>query len=278
MAALLAVGSVGSLVARSAFETKVHSVFEHACNLQADDLLLTICTADRPRGPMTLRLVPASPGAIDLRRHFQAGEAVWGMGERIRTRRTCLLLTRARVWRSPPPRCLLDGRARARHLHRLRAGIAAFRASRKGSPCHAATAAALAAACRHGDLAPACHHAANLIGLGEGLTPSGDDFLAGLLAGLDAIPGDVRQAALRRALADVVLANIDRTNPIAASGLRLAVQGQPGEALCGLREALLCPSSEPVLDAALARLLAFGATSGADMAEGLLAAIESAGP
>ena len=66
----------------------------------------------------------------------------------------------------------------------------------------APSAAALVEACRAFDGERAARHASSLIGWGEGLTPAGDDFLVGLIAGLDAlVGGDGRRRCLRAALA-----------------------------------------------------------------------------
>jgi hypothetical protein len=67
-----------------------------------------------------------------------------------------------------------------------------------------------------------------LIGLGPGLTPSGDDFLVGALALLDAIGERDAHAALTRAMSGRLL---ELTTPLSACFLRAAVAGHVGEAL-----------------------------------------------
>lgn len=62
-------------------------------------------------------------------------------------------------------------------------------------PDGAGAALAVAQACQDGDLPRILSHAQGLVGLGEGLTPSGDDFLGGVLFGLSALtPGDGEDA------------------------------------------------------------------------------------
>ncbi len=82
-----------------------------------------------------------------------------------------------------------------------------------------------------------CH----LIGLGIGLTPSGDDFLCGFLAGLrmsvstasyvtntapDQTPASTWRSAFLSLLEQNILKSLDRTNEISAAFLRCAVLGQ----------------------------------------------------
>lgn len=67
-----------------------------------------------------------------------------------------------------------------------------------------------------------------LIGLGPGLTPSGDDFLVGALALLDAIGERDAHTALARSIIDAVPGS---TAPLSACFLRAAAAGHFGEAL-----------------------------------------------
>ena len=56
---------------------------------------------------------------------------------------------------------------------------------------------ALRDACRALDRERAARRIERLVGWGEGLTPAGDDFLIGLLAGLDAlVHGEPRRRAV----------------------------------------------------------------------------------
>ena len=64
-----------------------------------------------------------------------------------------------------------------------------------------------------------------------------------------------------------------RTTPIAAHYLRLAAGGHFTEPLVDARDGLLCELRPAWVDAALARALAVGATSGADTVRGLLAGL-----
>jgi Protein of unknown function (DUF2877) len=148
----------------------------------------------------------------------------------------------------------------------------------------------LEAAVRTRDTRVAAEATTALLGLGPGLTPSGDDVLAGMLVGLHHLEwaradwrppdanrangraghGHVSVASVRDAIASRVLSDAPRrTTTLSAALLAHAAHGEAaGEvtavlnSLCGRRP----------LSPALMRLLAVGHSSGYDMACGILAA------
>ncbi len=103
---------------------------------------------------------------------------------------------------------------------------------------------------------------ANLVGLGSGSTPAGDDVLVGILAGLTALSAlsAAKQEldALRQILAGVSL----RTHPASRQMLAAAADGSFPEPLVDLVNALGDTEPGAELTAAAARVLALGATSG----------------
>jgi hypothetical protein len=113
----------------------------------------------------------------------------------------------------------------------------------------------------------------DLVGLGEGLTPSGDDILVGVLAGLDAlaeIPGgaSMERSALCAALRPEHLA---RTNTLSAQMLAAASAGLYAEPVLWMAQAL--PAETAAVDRAAATLLSMGHRSGVDTLRGLAAAL-----
>ena len=80
-----------------------------------------------------------------------------------------------------------------------------------------------------------------LIGLGSGLTPAGDDFLCGLLAGLCLrgafADSDSRLTAFARSLRAAVPDHLSDTIDISAAFLRCACEGQFSEAMIRLADA-----------------------------------------
>ena len=104
-----------------------------------------------------------------------------------------------------------------------------------------------------------------LIGLGPGLTPAGDDFVGGAMIALRAF-GD-HKAADRIAGWALPLAR-ERTNRISRAHLECAAQGEGHEAL----HDLLCTFDKKHLE----RLARVGHTSGLDAVAGALLALETA--
>jgi Protein of unknown function (DUF2877) len=116
-----------------------------------------------------------------------------------------------------------------------------------------------------------------LVGLGPGLTPSGDDFLVGCLRGLWLIRWQEPAACqtLDR-LHDAVLPDLDaRTTRVGAEFLRYALGGAFAEVLDRAALSFLAPARPPVVQSTVGRLLAQGETSGSDTALGLLACLEA---
>ncbi|WP_248965650.1 DUF2877 domain-containing protein [Sphaerisporangium perillae] len=137
-------------------------------------------------------------------------------------------------------------------------------------------AAMLAEGCSDGSLVTAITAAERLMGLGPGLTPSGDDMLSGILVALRqfGLATGVERAVW---VADWLAATVafdarTRTTPISATLLHCAAQGQAcAEALAVLRAVAGLQSLEP----AVRRLLRLGHTSGADLAWGLRAGMSA---
>jgi hypothetical protein len=108
----------------------------------------------------------------------------------------------------------------------------------------------------------------DLVGLGPGLTPSGDDFLIGALAMLDAL----ERTNIHAALGSAVIAAADRTSPLSASFLRAAAAGHVGENLHTMVAAVLTGNA----DAAVAAAARIGHTSGWDALAGAIVTVRSA--
>ena len=125
-----------------------------------------------------------------------------------------------------------------------------------------------AAACDQGAATAA---ATRLLGSGPGLTPSGDDVLAGFLAGAAAFGIDA--VALREAVAVLAPA---RTTALSAALLWHAARGECIDELAGLAAVLTgqgCSQPGEALSA-VSRLVSVGHTSGAALALGLVTAAD----
>lgn len=105
---------------------------------------------------------------------------------------------------------------------------------------------------------PAANHLTRLLGLGIGLTPSGDDFLCGVLAA-----AAMRGCGLPAALSSQILQNLDRTNRISGEFLRCACEGRFSSAVAGLP---LAKSADEIAFS----FSKIGHSSGADTLNGIL--------
>ena len=116
------------------------------------------------------------------------------------------------------------------------------------------------------------NEAAQLIGLGPGLTPSGDDYLGGVLVGLRWLGRGAQADSLWRWLGPRLES---RTSAISAAHLAAAATGQVHEALHEVLDNLAAWQA-PDLHPSLARLDAVGHTSGWDALAGVVAVARTA--
>ena len=113
--------------------------------------------------------------------------------------------------------------------------------------------------------------AALLAGLGPGLTPAGDDYLVGLMAGLRVWPGPLENGGLSppEVCRIIFEAAEGRTTLLSRAFLRSAKEGLFGENWHELLAALVRGDAIGIQRAAR-RVLSSGATSGADALAGFL--------
>jgi Protein of unknown function (DUF2877) len=118
--------------------------------------------------------------------------------------------------------------------------------------------------------APDAARIAPLIGLGPGLTPSGDDFLGGLLVALALVGRRALRDRLWQALGSAIA---ERTTDISRAHLAAAAEGLAGAQLHGALNAILRGAGADV-EAACAALGRVGHTSGWDALAGALLVLE----
>ena len=128
----------------------------------------------------------------------------------------------------------------------------------------------IARACRDRDLACVTEIVRGLIGLGDGLTPSGDDFVGGLLFAVyhlrAAYPGAVRWE--QRAIDDLLEYARGRTNDISHALLRDHARGQGAEPLHDWIAAMLSVGEPGDMARLAARLIEIGSTTGKNILAG----------
>lgn len=111
-------------------------------------------------------------------------------------------------------------------------------------------------------------HAKQLIGLGQGLTPSGDDFLVGLLLAFSMNKNEnFRQKEWSELIVKEAKSN---TNIISYSALRYAAIGQARETVGLFIEALVSEKKEESIKQTLSKVMEIGSSSGTEMAWGIL--------
>jgi hypothetical protein len=113
--------------------------------------------------------------------------------------------------------------------------------------------------------------ATTLIGLGPGLTPSGDDLLIGFMAATSLLsePLGLSSDFYQRLHLELLTIARGRTNKLSITWMEYAKQGDVAEHVGRLFQALVRDEVRPVEEAALA-VLKTGATSGADLLAGII--------
>jgi hypothetical protein len=283
----------------------------------ADDAghVVGIADADAVDGPLTLRVPDLAPVLAAL--PDSAEMPVWATAEGLALGSTVWIgWANARRWAPALPRVTGPRVARQATAHAL-IGILTAQAGDEGSgrlAAHlpgllaggappaailadpllrgiAAGLQALQAALQAGEPDAASAALAGLLGLGPGLTPSGDDVVCGILAGLGwathTLPineyGAMNRAATtdrspEAAITQPIIAGLvqavnttaaTRTNRISAALLRHAATGLLYAPAMDLGAVLLAGDPAAVADPAR-RLFAIGHTSGGDLAVGIL--------
>jgi hypothetical protein len=266
------------------FHGRVHSVFARVVNMVHDDSrLYTLAAGDLDDAPNTAVLEGvASFAAFDL----AVGDPVRGDAQRLQVGDgLAVVLTAASAWTGALPRYPATPSALCANLCCLRAELPRLGAgggtmtspTGSGTFDHAVTTLLeqrvdrLSAALEQCDLADAVQHARAMLGLGPGLTPSGDDFLVGLFAVFN-VAGSPCHGWLRGGR-EVLDGAEDATHAISLAALTEAAAGRVRASITALIAHLLhgLPGSLPV---PLRRVLAIGSTSGADIVAGIRCGLE----
>ena len=288
---LLEAVSLGYAVPQGDFVARVHSVFRSSVNLQAEggDGLLTLISSPPVDLPQGMRL--GTQQGLDFRDlqpggHISCRDGIlFFQASPVRVD-----LREARRWRcnlvdlnlnlGDPATALAWERAWVQLSDRQRRAEVEIVAedlfqsnvdARSGGERRAAPAVReLIRATRHCD--PAAYlAAAKLIGLGTGLTPSGDDLLVGYLAGLWCTLRGLRDR--RRFLASLGRVVIDHsrgTNDISRTYLLHAARGQVASPLVAAAQAIRNEGEPDQLHQYIETAMHMGHSTGMDSLTGLL--------
>lgn len=276
----------------------VHSVHDHVVNVQCFGGLIALAHDRLDDAPWTIR-IPAS-GWTTLR--AQAGdrvevEGVPGDGHALVVHSVAgsvrIMLNAADRWtpvvdaRTPSTTALRAARTAldaftspaaitpfgAASAQALDAGVERLRAAAMALLHGAATAESVTALIAEPIAQPVTEAARRLLGLGEGLTPSGDDILTGL-AFLAAHPGFGLTAILEPVTAAVHDGD-DSTTLLSLVTLRAALTGRARRRLHDLVTALIVGDNPRIVTMAT-ETAAIGHTSGCDILTGIRLALDLA--
>ncbi len=274
--------SVGSAVPRHGFEGTVHSVFHRAANLRlpGEPVLLTLVLSEEADLPQGIRLEARGRSAFEgllagVRAACEDGILVVGDSLTVDLRA-------ASTWECDLSVVVVDMRDAAvatawdHAWHTLQerqaraAPLVTAHQTVLAQHLEIAERAILGATTKY-DLDGMSSALGALIGFGIGLTPSGDDFLTGYLAGLWCTTRNVQEREdFLSALAQLVVDYSARTNDIARTYLLLAARGQVSRRLVDLaRDIGRGADADSVVSSAQAAMQ-LGHSSGMETVTGLL--------
>ena len=279
---VVALGSAARRVLADPGEGRVLAVFERAFYLEGRGGLICLGPVTLGAGPLNLLCANWRPGAVapGMLAQMSAAEIRLASG-------AVFSLARAMDWRPPRPpgwhvadlRCGLAALARAAARRAPREGLGRLipalvdgeqqvEAADAASPLlrrAAAGASALAGWLARNDSPPPPARAGALIGLGPGLTPSGDDLIAGALIALRTLL--CHDAAEQLGAWALPLA-ATRTGAISRAHLAAAAAGEGAEPLHRILVAL-CAAAEVDLERELDAADRIGHCSGWDALAGI---------
>jgi hypothetical protein len=265
------------------FSGIVHSVFDRACNIGLEaGALLTLVSSEKPNVPNGLRI--KTPVRFAFPDFVRVGEPAACRGGTVRFTQSVLSidLWTATCWHIALSGLRID-------LHRRDQAAAwtvawqTLRQYQRGDTISAiieamaraegafVTVPALLEATEALHAEEACAAIGPLIGLGPGLTPAGDDFLVGYLAGLWSTAGS--DTARLRFLASVgawLSEAASQTNVISQAYIQSAVRGHASEPIARLAQRLDRAKTIDNVRAETEAALQIGHSSGTDGVAGLL--------
>lgn len=278
--------SIGEAVPRHNFDAVIHSAFDSAANLRLtdEDRLITLLISEGYELPQGIRIwtdaLPLQALTPGLRAASRGGIL------RFESSPLTVDLRSAPIWRCRVPELGLDMQTPAaqaawstawnvlnreqKHKNTEIRADALFR-PHTGSPLSqriSKPATRLVVSTDGLDVLGALHAAGQMIGLGPGVTPSGDDILLGFLAGLWSMAGrNERQLGFIHSFGKELMQLAKGTSEISRTYLYHAAQGQFSSSLSRLAEAIA--AGDDVTEAAQAAMRV-GHSSGMDAATGLL--------
>jgi len=271
-------------IANTNFHGIVHSVFNRTFNIlnEESDELFTIASRGMDNGPNTLRIDVESFQHINL----QVDEPVFVKNMHLHIGNKFLIsIENCEMWECVYPEYPKDEQVLISNLCRVKeyinthgkdGGVKGDQASdslfaREVSRVLNKQSLLLLQELSSERIENALQHATAIIGLGPGLTPSGDDFLVGLFTALHlkGSPSYSYQSFLN----EVVKKAKTLTNAISYMALKKASIGKVRESIILLVHSIINGNEEELI-LSLNNVLNIGSTSGTDIALGLVAGME----
>ncbi|MGH7146777.1 MAG: DUF2877 domain-containing protein [Nitrospiraceae bacterium] len=279
------------------FSGVIHSVFHHACNVSLESkVLLTLVSSEK--GNLSHGICLRTPPKFTFLHQFRVGQPVACRGGILRVSGSDLSadLRTASLWHIDLKGLRIDLYQRdtaqawavawlelGKHRHRngLSAMIAVLSPSRQNSVTSLGIRAlvgrtiesvpVLMDATRNLQVDNVITAIRPLIGLGPGLTPSGDDFIVGYLAGLWSAGGsDPSRLRFMSSLGTWLSQAAAGTNAISRTYIKSAVNGNCSEPIAILAQRIGLARSVDSVREATRTALQVGSTSGTDGVLGLL--------
>jgi hypothetical protein len=279
------IGLLAAKVLKRARQATVLAAFERSFYLDADGDLIAVIRENLPEGPLNIRVSASWTSDLGI----TTGQH-WSFGAYGLTSIDGLVIdvTKAEVWRPKTVEGCIDRSSVARGLDALKDHLAGYPLLDDGlarlvlsgipaaSPIEQAAAPAIDKLERalleafQGRVSANVDGTTNLIGLGPGLTPSGDDLLGGVLIACH----QLHENAVAKRLGDVILKSADRTNVISQAHLRAAALGYGTAPLHDLLDAII-RNDRPDIAEALDATAKIGHSSGIDALAGIILALQS---
>jgi hypothetical protein len=279
------------------FSGVVHSIFHHACNVSLDGgALLTLVSSEK--GNVTRGIRVGTPPKFTFLNQIRLGQEVACRGGILRVSGSELTvdLRSASLWHIDLKGLRVDLQRRdSAHAWRVawlelesrwpgdgisstiaavlqpRQHYVAPRETKTGAERAIHTIPALIDATRHVQVDMTTTALSPLIGLGPGLTPSGDDFIVGYLAGLwSTVGNDSSRLTFMSSVGTWLSQAAAGTNAISCTYIRSAVNGNISEPIATLAQRIARANSMGSVREATRTALQVGITSGADGVLGLL--------
>ncbi len=270
---------------------RVHSVFRRVVNVRLSDGELLTVYAGSDEGAPPGAITIAAPDDFDFSHHVSPSAAISCRAGVLRIEGSDVSVDLRRARHSDPQsieapvggvdsefrpswqtawRCLIAG-----------GGIAGLVVALNGKRSAGSLDAALAGraqrtvprlldAARTYDIDGATSAAARLVGAGPGLTPSGDDFLAGFLVGMRQAAQSEAQLAFAGALGCELAMLYSDSGDISRAYLAHAAAGRAARPLATLARSITDGADDSAIKAATVAALHIGHSSGADATFGLL--------